>query len=191
MPIIGTIASSTRQGQATDLGAMFPLQVVTIGATGVANITFANIPNTYTHLQIRGIYRNTATVSGAFYAVYYQINNDTGNNYSTHYMVGTGSSVASYNFTSQPQGYAGVCTSDGITANMYGTGVIDILDYANTNKCKTIRVLNGTDSNGTGEVFLMSSLWQSTAAVTSIKIYPSTSNWKQFSQVALYGVKSA
>jgi hypothetical protein len=56
--------------------------------------------------------------------------------------------------TSQSDGWAGVCTSDGITASVYSAGVIDILDYANTNKYKTMRILDGTDANGSGEAFL-------------------------------------
>jgi hypothetical protein len=42
-----------------------------------------------------------------------------------------------------------------------------------------------------GEAFFMSSLWMSTSAITSIKLYPNTGNWAQYSHFALYGIKGA
>lgn len=187
MNILGIIASS----KLSAVGDFESIATVTVGSGGAANVEFTSIPSTYTHLQIRCIHRSTATSAGAFYAIKYQMNNDTGSNYTYHYIVGTGSAANAYAGTSQTDGWAGVCTSDGITASVYSAGVIDILDYANTNKYKTMRVLNGTDANGTGEAFFMSSLWMSTSAITSIKLYPNAGNWKQYSHFALYGIRSA
>jgi hypothetical protein len=124
------------------------IATVSVGGGGAADVEFTSIPATYTHLQIRGIHRSTPTTPDAFYAIKYQYNGDTGSNYTYHYIVGTGSAANAYAGTSQSDGWAGVCTSDGITASVYSAGVIDILDYANTNKYKTMRLLNGTDANG-------------------------------------------
>jgi hypothetical protein len=72
---------------------------------------------------------------------------------------------------------------------MSGT-VLDILDYANTNKFKTVRSLTGVDANGSGFVALMSGLYRSTTAITSIKLFSTYgSNWTSTSTFALYGVK--
>jgi hypothetical protein len=73
--------------------------------------------------------------------------------------------------------------------NMFGAGVIDILDYANTNKYKTSRLLGGEDLNGSGRVYLMSSNWQKTTAITQIDLSFETGNCMQYSQFALYGIK--
>ena len=62
MPILGILASS-RPAIAADTGAMDPLQVVTVGAAGASSITFSNIPNTYEHLQVRMIARDTRAVT--------------------------------------------------------------------------------------------------------------------------------
>ena len=59
MPILGIVASSTRQGLVTDTGAMFPLGAVTVGSAGASSITFSSIPSTYTHLQVRAFYTNS------------------------------------------------------------------------------------------------------------------------------------
>ena len=188
MSILGIIASSKLTAVVGDFES---IATVTVGSGGAPYVEFTSIPGTFTHLQIRGIHRSTATTPGAFYAIKYQYNGDTGSNYTYHYIVGTGSAANAFAGTSQSDGWAGVCTSDGITASVYSAGVIDILDYANTNKYKTMRLLNGTDANGSGEAFFMSSLWMSTSAITSIKLYPNTLNWAQHSHFALYGIKGA
>jgi hypothetical protein len=73
--------------------------------------------------------------------------------------------------------------------NMFGAGVIDILDYADTNKYKTCRLLGGQDLNGGGRVYSMSSNWQKTAAITQIDLSFETGNCMQYSSFALYGIK--
>jgi hypothetical protein len=81
--------------------------------------------------------------------------------------------------------------SDNLSANIFSGFVIDILDYANTNKYKTIRYLSGYDANGSGRVGLGSGSWRSTSAVTSITLQglEYSSNYKQYSSFALYGIK--
>jgi hypothetical protein len=120
-----------------------------------------------------------------------QLNGDTGTNYRTHYVGGTG--AAAYAGASAAAAYIDnvtFATGSANTASAFGVGVIDILDYASTNKNKTIRSLHGTDSNNTyGDVELSSGLWFGTpAAVTSIKIYASVTI-AQYSSFALYGIK--
>ena len=53
-----------------------------------SSITFSSIPQTYTHLQVRGISRNSANVSGDL--VQYRLNSDSGSNYFSHWLVGSG-----------------------------------------------------------------------------------------------------
>lgn len=190
MTILGVIASSTRQGQTTDLGAMFPLQVITVGAAGASSVTFSNIPSTYTHLQIRYIARTNAAFANDF--VQFSLNNDTTNNYSEHVLYGTGTVAASSGNANTSPMFGTEITAASATASIFGTGIIDLLDYANTNKFKTSRVLGGNDRNGAGELRLQSGNWRSTSAVNSIIIssYRGAS-YVQYSQFALYGVKSA
>jgi predicted patatin/cPLA2 family phospholipase len=76
-------------------------------------------------------------------------------------------------------------------ANIFGAGVIDILDYANTNKYKTVRALSGHDNNGSGYVNFESGLWMSTSAITSIKLFTAGNVYAQYTQFALYGIKGA
>ena len=77
------------------------------------------------------------------------------------------------------------------TASVFGGIVIDLLDYSNTNKYKTLRSLGGWDANGSGRIILNSGLWgNSGSAISSIDIVTSTgNNFVQYSTFALYGIK--
>jgi hypothetical protein len=75
------------------------------------------------------------------------------------------------------------------TSNSFGAFVIDILDYTNTNKFKTVRALTGVEDNTTNtEIRFTSGLWKNTAAITSINFVGNPS-FNEFSSFALYGVK--
>ena len=76
----------------------------------------------------------------------------------------------------------------GNAANIFGTGIIDILDYADTSKYKTVRTLFGYDANGSGYIAFSSNLWQSTSAITSITMTP-VNGIAEYSSFALYGIK--
>jgi hypothetical protein len=84
----------------------------------------------------------------------------------------------------------GLSTSNSAAANIFGVSIIDIFDYANTNKYKTVRTLTGADRNGAGLLRMWSSNWRSLSAVTSITLYAQTTpNISQYSSFALYGIK--
>jgi hypothetical protein len=168
-------------------GAYDALATVTVPATAVASITFAGIPNTYKHLQIRFISRNT--VVGDQLGM--QFNSDGSSNYARHELSGFGSSANAYASTSQIQiigvGFEAYSSNP---ANMFGAGIIDILDYNNTSKNKTVRSLTGYDTNGGGGVGLVSGLWMNTSAITSIVMnQQSGGNFATNSQFSLYGIR--
>ena len=192
-PIIQSLANASAYGYrsfaaaVTDTGAYFPLQVVTVGSAGAADVTFTNIPSTYSHLQIRATARNA---SSGYVNIFAQFNSDTASNYNYHFIQGDGSSVIAGN--DAPSYFIAFRVAQGGSgANVFGTGVCDILDYANTNKYKTVRSLTGFDNNGNGDIFFFSGLWRSTSAITSIKLYAQSGNLAQYSQIALYGIKGA
>jgi hypothetical protein len=174
-------------------GSYDSLATVTLSANQ-SSIVFSNIPSTYAHLQIRAIFRNTNSGTGVDW-VDMQLNGDTGSNYKAHYLIGDGGSASA--------AVSGLTTgmitalgnpNSGNTANAFGAGIFDILDYANTNKYKTVRTLHGLSNNATSEnyVGINSGLWMSTAAITSITLYNNTggANFAPYSSFALYGVKA-
>lgn len=180
-PILGIIASS----KFAAAGDFESIATVTVGATSVASIAFTSIPGTYKHLQIRYISQNTANDTTVF-----RVNSDSGGNYALHVLSGNGATATAGATSSYIYGSFGL-TSGG-TTNNFAAGIVDILDYADTNKYKVFRGLSGRDLNGSGSIQLRSSLWQSTSAITSITVTTDNAlNFTQYSHWALYGIKGA
>jgi hypothetical protein len=170
------------------VGSMDALGVVLL-STAASSVTFSSIPATYTHLQIRMIARDdrasSTSDSGAF-----RFNSDSGNNYAYHALISTGSTATVSTVDTYSRGLIDRLTASTAGASTFGVAVLDIPDYANTSKYKTVRILGGYDNNGDGQIVLSSGLWQSTSAISTIVIYPNVgSNWVQYSSFALYGVK--
>lgn len=167
-------------------GSYESIATVTVGGTPATEILFNSIPQTYKHLQIRALVRNNRAATAS--NTYFRFNGDTGANYAVHVLTGTGASAT-----------AGVSAginimlaqdpSASFTANCFAGQIYDILDYSNTNKNKTVRILQGYDGNGSGEVQLWSGLWMGTNALTSIRFFPNSGEYVQYTQFALYGIK--
>jgi hypothetical protein len=181
----GTFGRSALAGNPVIMpGSYESIASVTVGAGGASNITFSSIPSTYTHLQIRGITRN----ANATDATIIRLNSDSGSNYARHFMRGNGTAATAATSTSVSAMEGAFTAYSGTTANAFTSEIIDILDYSNTNKNTTIRVLGGADLNGSGAINFISGLWRNTAAVTSILISADSGNLVQYSSFALYGV---
>lgn len=183
-PILGIYASSISP-YINPSNSYESIATVTVGSGGSSSVSFSSIPSTYTHLQIRVM--GAMTASGAD-DLCLRFNSDTSSNYATHYLVGNGTSASAGSYTSATFTRAGANAMPTAT-NTFGVAVIDLLDYANTSKYKTMRALTGNDTNGAGYVALGSGLWQSTSAINTILLYPFASTFPQYSSFALYGIK--
>ena len=185
-PILGIWASARQP--ALNANSYESIATVTVGSGGSASISFTSIPSTYTHLQIRAIGRSSTGEANITIAY----NSDTGANYASHDLYGDGSSAAAAGGGSRTPSNTPIIAVPISTdaSNIFGVGVVDILDYASTSKYKTIRSLSGFDKNGaTGYILLRSQLWMNTNAISTITL--SLNNFVQYSQVALYGIKGA
>jgi hypothetical protein len=182
--LIGIIASSGG-GVANSYES---IATTTVGSGGASIITFSSIPSTYQHLQIRFMGRGLVASSNDSILIRY--NSDSGSNYVIHRLYGDGSSAGAQGFTSQTYTIAGdMPAATSSLSQTQGVSIVDILDYKDTNKNKTTRILAGRDENGVGYVWFNSSLWQNTAAITSITVQAGNGNLAQYSQAALYGIK--
>ena len=179
-PILGVMASQI----SGHLSSPSFESIATSTSTG-ASISFTSIPATYKHLQIRMTAIFTGTVGSGFIA--FNGDNASGN-YSYHQLLADGSTQGANGLTSQNQGkFTGGAGTSPAAPNVM---VMDILDYANTNKYKTTKALYGWDSNGDGYVEFNSNNWRSTSAITSIVLTPANS-FATNTIVALYGIKGA
>ena len=190
MPIFGITASSNMSTKLTDF---YQIATATVGSGGISSVEFNNIPADYTHLQVRFIGKGARASTLTDFV--FTINNDSSSSYRRHALYGDGASAASYSATSTNGFFFGRITGSTATNN-FGVGIVDILDYTNTNKFKTVRALSGADANGSGEVYLNSGYWPSTSAITRLNFYsydptpPSgQQSLNQYSSFALYGIK--
>jgi hypothetical protein len=157
------------------------IATTTLGSAS-ATVTFSSIPATFTHLQLR--ISELASSPGDNCSI--RFNSDTASNYSWHYLLGNGATASASAGATQTNGILYTSTAASTIANV---GIADILDYANTNKYKTVRSLGGQDSNGSGNVALFSTNWRSTSAITSITLLRTGGNFNTNSSFALYGIK--
>ena len=194
MTMLGIMASQISGHLWAPSGAYDSIATVTVGAGGLSTISFTSIPATYKHLQIRATPRASTAPNG--YAVpTIKFNSDAGANYENHYLMADGVSA---NAGATGNMNIGLVAGSASTS-VFGTFILDVLDYANTSKYKTVRNLTGFDNNGVGGttlqkggVQLHSLLWLSTSAITQIDIADAdAAGWSLYSSFALYGIKGA
>lgn len=165
--------------------------IATLSGSGVSTVTFSSIPSTYKSLQIRFTGRLATQTGGSLYNTNLQLNGDTGANYTWHAIRGTGSSIIAYGSTGATFfDIEETMPDSSVLANVFSGAIVDIHDYASTTKNKTMRAFSGTSTNTAGSIWLSSSLWTNTNAVTSITLYTNGSgNFATGTSFALYGVK--
>lgn len=184
-PVLGIIAS---QNYPRVTNSYESIATVTVGSGGASSVTFSSIPSTYQHLQIRYTAKNASSggTSDTYNTV--RFNGDSGSNYAMHYLLGDGGGVYATAVTSQTNAWFGLSPYGGSNP-AFGANIIDILDYANTNKNKTLKTLGANDRNGAGTITLTSGLWSSTSAITSMVITATSFSFAEYSSFALYGIK--
>jgi len=186
MPLLQTKADASAWGYgflgATASTGNFYL-IQQISPSGVFTVTFSSIPSTYKSLQIR------FSLSGNNGNFGLQLNGDSSMaNYTQHYLTGNETTAAASGYASGNYGNTRMLNlgTAGIT---YPTvGIIDIIDYANTSKYKTTKTIIGSNANTSfGAIELDSSLWLSTAAISSFNFMVPSGN-AYTGTVSLYGV---
>lgn len=138
--------------------------------SGAANGYFTNIPQNFKNLQIRVYGRDSL---GATTHLYLRLNNDAGSNYWMHSLAGINGTLSDSSNGSLISYFPAIwLPTNSNTSNLYGTGIVDILNYSNTSMFKTMGAYGGFDLNAsaTGRVGFHDCIWNSTAAVTSIEI---------------------
>jgi hypothetical protein len=178
---------------AYDPAATWLIQRITPSG-GATTVTFSSIPQTYKHLQIRAICKDTYATGNQAASYNIRFNSDSGANYTYHYLRGNGSTVsagASTGTTSATIFYGAANSGTSVT-NVFGTSIVDIHDYTSTAKYKTVRSFAGADGNGVSTtsflLALSSNLWLNTAAISTITIIPDITAFATGTTFALYGM---
>ena len=165
-----------------------PIATNTLGSA-TATVTFSSIPGTYTDLiLVTNIRKTTASTAG-----YVRANNDSGTNYSTTYLYGSGVSATSTRDTNRTFFDSIGAAGSSMAAGTFALSVNNIMNYSNTSTFKTIlaRKQYSNTSGAWDYVETSVSLWRNTAAITQLDVLAISGNFDIGSTFTLYGVKSA
>lgn len=174
---------------AYDPGGFWSIATAT-GTGSSGTITFSSIPSGYKHLRLIYNGRTTRTTNLEGYSI--RFNGDSGTNYAYHTLYGDGSIPVAEGITASTGGIIGWTATDFYSSNITGVSITDILDYGSTTKNKVTRAFTGFDTNGAGRGGTTSSVWLSTAAITSISIVTNSGfNWTTQTTFELYGIKES
>jgi hypothetical protein len=157
-----------------------PIATYTV-PSAAANYTFSSITGTYTDLLVIVVGNSTAAAD-----LFMQVNGDTGSNYSTTQLSGTGSSALSQRSSNR--------TNFNVNFNAYmsttvaANYVIQIQNYSNTTTYKTMLARSSNANQGVDATV---GLWRNTAAITSVTLIANGSTFATGSTFTLYGIKAA
>lgn len=169
--------------------AMYPIQTYTMASGQLSYVDFLNIPQVYEDLHIRYLVRDTDTCCTTR-GMFMEVNGNLVTNNGQHGIRTTnnGTSVGSVNSLSVGRFDWSDIPGGTETANVFATGIIDVSNYANTSQLKTFQLKGGyVNGTGTGMFYHRAMLWNSTAAISSLRIY-SNLGFANGSSVSLYGI---
>lgn len=162
-----------------------PIVSTTLGAAA-ADVTFSSIPGTYTDLVIIGFVKTTASANTS---LGFQVNGDTSSLYSQTRLQGNGTTAVSERSSGVGYGnFSGFSYAVADTTNNFSPIVFQAMNYSNSTTNKTFLSRGNNASTGVGAVV---SLWRSTVAITSIRIYPFAGSLDTGSTFTIYGIKAA
>jgi hypothetical protein len=155
-----------------------PIATQTLGST-TYTVTFNSIPQTYTDL-IMVVNGTSSTDTG----LPFQLNDDTGSNYTNQQIYATGSQsyYERVNSATQLQSMGRIDTTT-------GTSIIHFIDYSNTTTYKHMMSFGGVTSS---IVIVGTGVWKNTAAITKIKMMvEGAATYSSGTTFTLYGIKAA
>jgi hypothetical protein len=156
-----------------------------LGST-TASVTISSIPATHDDLLLIVSPRSTHVGQTGLDM---RVNGDTGSNYSTRRLYGTGSAAGSDSYTTT-QAYVGIMPGTD-TTDVFGSAEIYIPNYAGSTN-KSFSSSGCTEKNTTASfIVVAANLWSSTAAITSITLFPDNASLASGTSVYLYGIKKA
>jgi len=173
-------------------GAFDLLETQTL-ASSASSVTFTGLGSysDYKHLQIRATGRSARADTGSE-ALLITLNGDTGSNYAWHRLRGFNYSVSSAAGSAQTAiNLDRLMPNNNEASGIFGSAVIDFLDFSSISKNTTLRALAGANPAGANPTIgLFSGLYNSTSAVTSITLQVAFGfNLTAGSRFSLYGVK--
>lgn len=170
--------------------SMFAIASQVVTNTTTNTITFSNIPQQYTHLEMRSFIPNSTSNSGGVGNIWWYPNGASLSNGTLH-EVNTNASGA---FSASVNGLPWVRTGYQNFSSAYPiVSVSTLLDYSSTNKFKTTRYIGGSDTNAVTNPYIQfgSGLVQTTSAITSMTFGIDNGYFAVGTRISIYGITSS
>lgn len=163
-------------------------------SSGAASVTFTGISASYDHLVLLSSARSFSSSYTDF--INFQVNNDTGSNYSRTALNANTSTINSVTGSSETLWTYNYIAGNNALADTFGTCETWFINYSNTanyTQIMTRSVLaNNSSSASQWGVRFEGGLWVNTAAISEIDILTSGGNdFVQYSSFTLYGINGA
>lgn len=163
------------------------IQKITIGVEGVSSITFSNIPQTYTDLEMHCSVRLTGNHNADSTALLISFNGSTANFVARRFDAWT----AGMSSDTPSRSIGSVGGGTGVTANTFTSHKLYIPNYSGSSQ-KSFSVDYASENNSSNyDLGIISGLWGNTSAISSISINQSGSNFAQYSTFYLYGIANS
>jgi hypothetical protein len=162
-----------------------PIATTTLGST-TTELTFSSISGAYTDLVLVCAIKPSDTIN--YPSILAQFNSDSGSNYSETRLQGNGSTAASARRSNVAYNYLLDNGLSQVSIDTVSTVISHIQNYSNTTTYKTVLSRSGTPD---GYVEGLVTLWRSTSAITSIKVFVAGGGMASGSTFTLYGIAAA
>lgn len=165
-----------------------PIATTTLGSAQ-ADITFTGISQSYTDLMV--IVSARASAAYPEVAGFIRLGNgsiDSGSNYSSTRLLGTGSSASSARTTNVTRVPWDSIPAASSAAGTFCATVIQINNYSNATTYKTMLIRSNEPNNYTEATV---GLWRSTSAINQLQIYADAGNLAAGTVVTIYGIAAA
>jgi hypothetical protein len=161
-----------------------PIATTTLGSAA-ASYTFSSISGSYTDLILVA---SVQTPSNDNTDICIQFNSDTGNNYSRTYLLGDGTSAISGNTANSGRVAAASISGNSVNSGVFTPVIFNIQNYGNSTTYKTVLART---ANAKGYEGATVGIWRSTAAITSLTIFPAAGTINTGSTFTVYGIAAA
>lgn len=165
-----------------------PIASITLSSTQ-AYVEFSNIPQGYAHLYVEYAARTNGSGNVVTQAT---MNGDTtGANYS--YIVHQGQATnTTTSYGDASYSWFGANTNSDHSANAFGISMVTIANYSKTDRFKSWYCVGGplTNNSTTAYYFNIMGLWESTNAISTLRLTPALGSYVSGSTFNLYGVNN-
>jgi hypothetical protein len=163
-------------------------KILSTTLTSNGNVTFTSIPQTYTDLMVK----ISAADSSGNQTIFMLVNNDSGSNYSEIILKAYASANTTGSISSPRANIYSYALGDIPTVGslIQNNAEIYISNYTSSNY-KTMLYDSVQNSNSviTNELNLISGLWSSSSAITSLTFYSGGASLATSTNITLYGIK--